>query len=344
MNCEVVYLEPVASGAVKSELRSDALWGAICWAIRLLEGPQALAQFIQSYEDNEAKVCLISSAFPYSESFDASGQSLGKTHFFPVPLLTEASTHRFDSEDMVPEDIKLKHRKLNKKEKFSHVRQVRFETIINGKKESSVADAIPQIRQRPMTHNTIDRRYAGTRSIDEQGQLFHTDDTFILNLPDEKAGWFFLLQGADQRIKSALRFLEHFGIGGDRSIGKGRFKIHGPEQFTIETPNDANAQMTLSLYRPLPSEVVAIQASAEHANFHYALEERRGRTIWNKSTTGGKSKRRDEAALFFKEGSIFPLFENVRNICGQNPLVGQHAAGFDIFRYGHAFMLPLKIN
>lgn len=344
MNCEVVYLEPLGSGVVKSELRSDALWGAICWAIRLLEGPAVLQDFIQSYETANPEVCLISSAFPYSAAWNAETQSWEKTHFFPTPMLSPEAAIRFDTSGLSPEAIKLKNRELNKKETNGQLRQVRLETVLNGRKDRMAADAIPRILQRPMTHNTIDRRFAGTRSINEQGQLFHTDDTFIQDLPDEKAGWFFLLKGSNDIVSAALRFLEHFGIGGDRSTGKGRFIIHGPEKFSLNTPADANAQMTLSLYRPRPEELQAMQSLATPANLNYQLEERRGRTIWKKSSENGKSKRMDEAALYFKEGSVFPLFEHSRSCCGQNPKVGQHPAGFDIFRYGHAFMLPLKIK
>ncbi|MDX2070750.1 MAG: hypothetical protein SFV55_20140 [Haliscomenobacter sp.] len=344
MTCKVVYLEPIGSGGVKSELRSDALWGAICWAIRLLEGEGALQQFIQSYLNEGSNPCLISSAYPYSEEWDKDTQSWTKTHFFPMPLLPTEASNRFKAEGMSAEAIKIKHRELNQDETHEQLRQVRFENVLKGRKARPEVDAIPKVIQRPMTHNTIDRRFAGTRSIDDQGQLFHTDDTYLQNLQGERSGWFFLIQGDIHLISAALRFLEHFGIGGDRSTGKGRFIIHGPNNFTLQTPSDANAQMTLSLYRPSPEEIQAIQQSATEKNFNYQLEERRGRTIWRKNKEQGPSKRQDEAALYFKEGSIFPLFENSRPFCGQNPCVGQHPAGFDIYRYGHAFMLPIKIN
>lgn len=343
MICQVVYLEPIGSGAIKSDLRSDALWGAICWAIRLLEGEAKLQQFLQSYTDAEHP-CLISSAYPYSETYDEKSQEREKTHFFPMPLLAPEASTRFDAVGLSPEEIKLKYRELNKQETHEQLRQVRFEGVLSGRKDDIQADAIPQLIQHPMTHNTIDRRFAGTRSIDDQGQLFHTDDTFLQGLRDEKSGWFFLLQGDTSLVSSALRFLEHFGIGGDRSTGKGRFAIQGPMDFNLRTPASPNAQMTLSLYRPRPEEIHAIQQTATATNFNYLLEERRGRTIWKKDKEQGKSKRKDEAALYFKEGSIFPLFENSRSFCGQNPCVGQHPAGFDIYRYGHAFMLPIKIN
>lgn len=361
MDCKIVYLEPIGSGTLKSELRSDALWGAICWAIRWLNNEQILTEFIHAYAEDSTKACLISSAFPYSESFDPQSQTWRKTHFFPIPVLPPDPAQRIESEGKSPHEIKLEHRKqVKKKDKNAFISQAGFENILTGRKSSSQGGAVPEIAYRPMTHNTINRIYGGTLNvidganwkpnmeedeIPKLGQLYHTDDIFLKNLTNERSGWFFLLQGDTKSyIEPALRFLEHYGIGGDRSIGKGRFRIYCPEEaFVIKTPADANALLTLSLYHPLPTELLEMQQLAGHNNFNYVLEERRGRMIWQKDGNG-KLQRLDTATLFFKEGSVFPPVQSTRKIFGQNIIVGSHSTGFDIRRYGHAFMVPLKIN
>lgn len=348
MDCHIVYLKPVGSGTVRSDLRSDTLWGAICWAIRLIESEEALLKFIRSYEDDISQSFLLSSAFPYAESYVEESKTWEKTHFFPKSKLKNNVYKLINEVEGDVHKTKLDYRKTFKKEESHFLRQTVFQSLLSGRSEESdsVENRAPQVIIRPMTHNTINRMYGGTLTLNsDQGQLFHTDDSFLKSLKDERSGWFFLIQGNIERISPALRFLEHFGIGGDRSIGKGRFSIEGPYPFSIKTPSAPNAQMTLSLYRPKESELVQILERGTNQTLNYTLEERQGKSIWKKQKGKNASQRLDKAALFFQEGSVFPIVENAQDgIFGCNLSCGTHPAGFETYRYGHAFMVPLKIK
>lgn len=331
MKCKVVYLEPVGVGAVKSDLRSDSLWGSLCWAIRLLHGEAALLTFLHNYEQHQL---ILSSAFPYSEK---DGR---KFCFFPMPILPERKREKEVSRATTPGEIKIEMRK-DDEEDAAYLLDTQLkswvEEISKAKRDVKPSSA-PEPFRRPTTHNTINRLYGGTLSIGEQGQLFHTDDQFLEPKAGEKAGWYFLLQGNDleELIIPALRFWEHNGIGGDRSIGKGHFRIEIAD-YKLSTPasDEANAMMTLSLYRPLPAE---LEQMAQHPHLHaYALESRQGRTLWR------DQKRLDKSLLYFREGSVFPLLQSERGLYGATEQVGQLDEETPIYRYGHAFMIHLQI-
>jgi CRISPR type III-A-associated RAMP protein Csm4 len=80
----IVYLNPSAPFS-KSPPRSDTLFGAIAWAVRLLFGEDELInlleQFDQAVELQKPEPFLISSLFPFVES------RTGRTLFLPRPLL-----------------------------------------------------------------------------------------------------------------------------------------------------------------------------------------------------------------------------------------------------------------
>ena len=75
---KIVYLYP--QSGFKTELRSDTLWGLICWAIRNLYGNDALENFIQSYNTGKPEF-VISSTFPFMQ------ENKEITEFFPRPFL-----------------------------------------------------------------------------------------------------------------------------------------------------------------------------------------------------------------------------------------------------------------
>ena len=148
-----------------------------------------------------------------------------------------------------------------------------------------------------------------------------------------------------------MRFLSHYGIGGDRSIGKGRFKISEISDFEIKTPADANARMSLSLYRPTEAELKQFLQGEQKKLMHYKLEDRLGRTQWGgikqkpdkKAARGLQRFLHEDALLFFTEGSIVPLISEQEDLLGQNTVVGRHHLDFDIERYGYGFMIDVKI-
>jgi CRISPR-associated protein Csm4 len=345
MGCHIVYLKPVGAGGFKAELRSDTLWASLCWAIRSILGEAALEETLAAYESlDEAEAFYISSAFPYLEEKRDEEEVWDKVCFFPKPLQPYLESRPLDIEGLTPEEIKMEVRKAKRRDKrLAFLPKSQFEYLIRGNRDPIGAAAFPETISRPMTHNTIDRLSGSTLTIKEnetdkegRGQLFHTDEFYLKN---ENTGLFFLLRGNLEKVKPALRYLEHEGLGGDRSIGKGRFEISEPEDFSISTPATPNALVNLSLYHPTEKELKNWLAQ-DRDLLNYRLENRLGRVHLQKEHL------HDKAVLFFKEGSVFPLqaeHKRDNSIYGRNVVTGKHSAGFDIRRYGHGFMINAKI-
>lgn len=330
MKCHIVYLKPVGAGGFKAPLRSDTLWGTLCWAIRMVEDESTLEGLITTYDgENPEKAFYVSSAFIYRQG------NKKKTHFLPAPLLPGRSKDPITSSPLSPFEIKSIVRKEKEREKLqTYLPQSHFEYIIGGEKnpDKNNQEKLPGLVNRPMTHNTIDRLIGSTLDLNGSGQLFHTDEQYLIG---EDTGLFFLVSGNVDAIRPALRYLGNEGIGGDRSTGKGRFSISEPEEFEIKTPSEPNAQMTLSLYHPTSDELDYWSGNTDRV-LNYNLEDRLGRTHLQKKYL------HDKPLIFFKEGSVFPEMKD-RAYFGKNEMVGTHDGGFQIRRYGYGFMIDVKI-
>lgn len=180
------------------------------------------------------------------------------------------------------------------------------------KNEDALKNTPPERHDHSMTHNTIDRLRGGTLNLldaegEQSGQLFHTNDIWWAdpendNLQSE-TGLFFLVDGSDEQIENllapVLRFLEHWGIGADRTAGKGFFKFEIQEFLFAEPAAEAsNALVNLSLFIPKDEEQLVEIENAK--DLPYQLENRECKG-W--SPTGGFQK---APTLFFAEGSVFP--------------------------------------
>ena len=86
-----------------------------------------------------------------------------------------------------------------------------------------------------------------------EGRLFFIHETFLHR---DHAGLWFALRTPDlELVKPLLRWVEDTGLGSDRSVGKGHFRIPLEEIHEISFPalnSEANCFVTLSRY--LPSE------------------------------------------------------------------------------------------
>ena len=337
----IIYLIP-RSGYV-TDLRSDTLWGSICWGIRYLWGEEELKGFLKRCEDGVPDF-VISSAFPFKQHGTA------RVPFFPNPLLlapdlTESDRAQARDAYRLRKDLK----------KISLLNYDDFKAALHGdltaaalllrltdelaRKNKAKEDDIeyvpaaktieqtaPKRHDHSMTHNTIDRLRGGTLTVmddddNEAGQLFHVEDIWWTD-PDNESdealpntGLYFLASGDISKLKPVLELLRHWGIGADRSAGKGSFDfdIH---DFTakikdLEPPiNASNAVVNLSLFRPTKDELEAWENSS--GCWQYLLERREG------YVGGQRERHRKEARMYFREGAVFarPEDMNTRHMGG----------------------------
>ncbi len=368
---KIIYLKPLSGYA--TPLRSDTLWGMLCWGIRHLWGDAKLAAFLTACEAGQPPF-VVSSTFPCKR--------YGKDWipFFPNPL-------PFPDEHDDDMAVALKNAELRKKYKkeIAFVNLDDFTAILHGtltakdlrqrlrdimdeeerlleeakhtgkrKKERAISageigQTAPRLKDFSMTHNTIDRLRGGTLSLpvadstqnETAGQLFHSPEAFWTDRyadpnQDPNTGIFFLADGPDlSLLEPVLRLFRHWGFGADRTTGKGffDFEIH---DFDLQTPADADAMLTLSLFRPLPDELTAIDGfPAEDNRFKYRIELREGRVGHLRVDL------KKQAHRYFTEGSVFPLLPGLKTR-HLGSLVHQFDKPHPVWDNGFGFMVHLK--
>jgi CRISPR-associated protein Csm4 len=329
---KIVYLEPRAS--FRNNLRSDTLWGLICWGIKTVYSEEKLEEFIAGYKTG--KILKISSLFFY-KGVDKEERKL----FFPRPILEPLNLNRFFKENNI-ESKKERAKYISKIKQFKKIEMIDQDTLakfLTGElteesffMKEELWKNTPELKREDVLHNTIDR----IKNTTVEGALFTTSEQYIKN-----GGLFFLIDGSEELLKiveGALRFFNHIGFGGDASIGKNSFQVE-IEDFNFPVPENPNAFVTLSLYSPLEEELSYYKGKSE--SLWYDLETRKGKF-------GGQfiktSRFWKDSVLMFKEGSVFPLLN--KESYGQNKVVlsKDENGYFDVYHFGYAFDLPLRLN
>ncbi|HOK79946.1 MAG TPA: type III-A CRISPR-associated RAMP protein Csm4 [bacterium] len=245
-------------------IHSDTLFSAFCNAFSLLYGADALETLLDRFRSNKIPF-LISSTFPY----------LGNNLYFPVPF------NKFS----VKKDLK----------KIQYVEKSQFEKLLLGKSlEDVIADksSIPEI---PL-HTANTPRLAINRFNNSPGENFF----FFAELffPAD-SGLFFLVDfketGFTKTFNAVLQLLSHEGIGGDRTAGKGHFRIESISELEIHVPENLNGNVLLSLYYPKKDEFNLLE------NGYYDIIERKGYIY----SSIGKNLRRKTVRMIV-EGSVIP--------------------------------------
>lgn len=320
----IIYLMP-RSGYV-TDLRSDTLWGSICWGIRYLWGETELTAFLKRCDDGKPDF-VISSAYPFKQH--------GKEFipFFPNPLVLAPDLSEADHIQ-----AKDAYRLRKKLKKISLLHFDDFKAVLHGKlttadllkrlteeaerKKQAYKDDIeyvplaqtvektpPARHDHSMTHNTIDRLRGGTLTVKDSdgsnaGQLFHADDIWWTD-PDNESdeaisntGLYFLAEGDISKLHPVLHLLRHLGIGADRTAGKGAFDFE-IQDFAMPEPaaSQSNSVLNLSLFRPTETELQDLEQA--DACWQYLLEQRGGYVgIY-------RNKRPKDVRMYFREGSVF---------------------------------------
>ncbi len=324
---KIVYLTPKSS--FRENLRSDTLWGLICWGINTVYSKETLDNFIADHK--EGKVFKISSTYRFFREDE------NETLLFPKPILEPIDINRYFEENKISEKEKkasvIKSLKDYKKVKF--IDKETFEKFLTGELNESKYffsnlwdKKIPNFNREDVLHNQINRLTNTT----EEGALFSTSELFANN-----GGLFFLMDGTEEHLKlatGALNFFSHVGFGGDSSIGKNHFDIK-IDDFTFKKIENPNAFISLSLYSPKKEEITEYKKSRNY--FWYELEARKGK--FGGQFIKAKNFWKD-SVLLFKEGSVFPNL-NSQNY-GRNIQVMKYD-DMNIYQFGYAFNLPIKI-
>ena len=206
-----VRLKPTAP--FRAPPRAPGLWGQMAWALRYLEGPQALEAWLERFRSAHPPF-RISSAYP--------------TGFLPRPLLPlphvedTALRKRLKTLDLLPLEV------------FHEVSTRGMEALVAWARTEPATAPAWEVHAR--TRLAI-RRATGTA---REGALY-----------TERAYWLaadtlsVYLDGAADAVQEAVQLLEwvgRLGYGGRASIGLGRFTVTEVRPFTLPAaPNPTHA-------------------------------------------------------------------------------------------------------
>lgn len=271
---------------------SDTLFSALANAWVTLYGKQSLeallAEFGRSSTASDHPIPFrLSSAFPY----------IGDRFFFPKPFFRTRRNEE-EAETKALKDLKLLPANLFHswitggltKSEFDE--QVAHEVEKQKDEKRSTKRILPRVR--------LDR-------LDLTSNLYFCGQVYF----HEEGGLYFLVQGKEamlQKLREALELLGKLGLGGERALGFGRFKVRAwkpileVESLRFLSRNTGrDAFVTLSLYHPSPQELSSLLNNEGDNLLGYQLIERGG---WVDSPALRFAIRKKTCRLF-TEGAVF---------------------------------------
>lgn len=315
---------------------SDTLFGAICWGIKRIYGESRLLEILGVFQKKPA--FILSSSFPYLEYNNST------TSFYPKPV--SAGLTASDIKEITGDNKKEKVKVITEYKRFKkaeHVSDSIFMKLLNGLSEKALfndyrnklikaegkmlltveeqeiffKNSKSAYKRESVQKNSIDRL---TMSTGEEGETFYQQEYFASSI----FKLHFLMKTEDINfLKPVFRYLEDEGIGGNRSTGKGRFKIEVLDEISIGD-NKSRQFITLSRYIPDISEANPMLYEIFPGRSKVDSEaEFKGEDVW-------KSK-----VMYLKEGSCLEAKEK-KEFYGRMPVV-KEIEGHKISQNGIAF-------
>ncbi len=274
--------------------------------------------------------CTISSLFPFTKAKDK------VVYFFPKPLLQLQQFTDYD-------DVK-------KLKRIEWMDKVYFEQLLQGKITSPINQAT--IKGSFLTALEIDKAFTFTQTIprvaiprsanDNNGQtnIYYIERTYF----KEDSGLYFLAFGDTSKLERALNILQHEGIGTDRNVGFGYFKIFKDSNFSLSLPRSSDFSVSLSLLNTDEQEKIEEITKKERAAWEVI---RRGGWV----TSQGNNGIRKRSVYMFTEGSIFYCPSTGITTLGKHNLnlsppaiSGFEPPKHEIWRSGRAIILPINLH
>lgn len=176
-----------------------------------------------------------------------------------------------------------------------------------------------------------------SRTGEEDAKPFYVDKILFRY----QAGLYFIAEGDTTLLEKALHLLSMEGIGTDRNVGYGFFE-YTADTLSIDLPDGANHQLSLSLFIPESKEQLEALMNSEQVAYDFV---RRGGWI----TTYPYMTLRKNAIYGFLPGSVFRKDEDqTNNIIGKivdlKPKIADVEIAHPVWRNGKAIMLPIILK
>ena len=333
---------------------SDTLFGAVCWGIKRLYGEEKLIAMLQEFSSNKPAFVL-SSAFPLLQN-----EQDALVAFYPKPLNAGLSANdikeiaknaRKKNIKQVMVEVITKYKGFKKAEYLSEKlfndavngipERLLFEDYMSGKIKSTGSMLMRDSEYTSVFANTDSKVYKSSavqkNSIDrltmttgEEGQTFYQQEIYTSNIFNLH---FFIMTDDMLLLTTVLKYLEDKGIGGNRSTGKGRFKIVVMGEKTLPNISDSKTFVSLSRYIPQTNEI----EWESIRNFYEVFPCR------SKVESDGEFKGEDvwkSRVMYLKEGSCLEA-KDKKGFFGRTPVV-KKIEEHNIFQNGLA--LPVFGN
>ena len=339
--------------------RSDTLFGAICWGIRRARGEEQLEEYLAAFADGQPPF-TISSAVPVLDPSDPTYllpkprlpgvagdgelpdarlralRTWNRLDYLPASVFANLATGNWSRSDVLddlergeadgaidaPRAVEVDGTRYVRVDEF--LLPAAYDTSASsetGEDEESGESGGTSVTPPPRPYESGDRlRNAVNRvTSSTDGQLFTEQRIHVR----EDAGFGVLARGDVAAVAEGLAVLQDRGIGGNKSVGNGQFRMRGVLDVDLPDP-EAEHACTLSLCVPREAELGAVASSG-----YYEVETRKGVVADAAGPKDGIWKRR---VLALAEGSLLPTDE----VEGHNPVVADRFE-HGVQQYGHAF-------
>ena len=295
-----------------------------------------LAKVGKSVPEDGDLGCVISDLFPYYQQ----KQDSGPTYFLPMPLQSTlpqladpADAKKVKKVQWV--DARLYGRLLQGEKFFSgnseglHLIQASYltETKLPEDATGSKDFVKSEVMQRVKIEDRLGKEPAMPYYVDR------------ISFKDY-SGLYFLAYGNTSKLEEALQILEMEGVGTDRYVGYGFFETIKGDEMSINVPDSANYQVSLSMFIPESEEQLNELLNGDNVAYDFT---RRGGWI----TTPPFSTLRKNAIYAFLPGSVFCNNDNpecMGMMADLTPNIEGKTMNHHILRNGKAIFLPIKLT
>lgn len=279
----------------------------------------------------------VSSLFPYFQNEKDSAP----VYFLPIPMQAKQA-------DLADASL------AKKVKKVQWVDSAIYSTVLSGESLfGRTGKYIPYIQERYLSTYELPADINGSKEFiksevsqrvtlqsrtgEDDATPFYVDKILFRH----HAGLYFIAEGDTTLLEKALQILSMEGIGTDRNVGYGFFEFTA-DTLSIDLPDNANHQLSLSLLIPKSKEELKALMNSERVAYDFV---RRGGWI----TTYPYMTLRKNAIYGFLPGSVFHKDDGkaatvIGKIVDLKPENVDVEISHHIWRNGKAIMLPIILK
>lgn len=229
MNLYKIVIKPADSFC--SPLQSDTFFGAFCWSYLYRYGENALCELLHHCKVGTPDI-IFSNAFP-------SGR-------LPKPIgagdFKERTNKSTTKQERYEQYINNK-----KKDNLLTITLDEFNKVINGMEPSYSRSVNTEVKAMSW-RNMVSREAYTVENVEGEGNLFEVEETYSTGSYDV-----YVYSTLERSVLDCvLKDMFRSGIGAQRSVGKGAFKVTGELKIfcDFEIPRNANSFVALSNFVP----------------------------------------------------------------------------------------------